>query len=82
MQSDSDRLVDMLNAIAVNAGASPDPELARAAVLAHLQRFWARSLKRSIITCLHTHAQAMHPVAFAAVQQLAQEWQDLEADVK
>lgn len=80
MLNQTERTVKMLNDIALNAGNSPDPEQARAAVLSHLQRFWARPLKRTIIACLATHAEAMHPVGYAAVQQLAQEWS--EADVK
>lgn len=77
-----DRTVKMLNDIALNAGAHPDPDLARAAVLTHIQRFWARPMKRTIIACLETQAADMHPVGYAAVAQLAREWQDTPPDGK
>lgn len=82
MLNQVDRTVKMLNDIALNAGTHPDPKQARMAVLSHIQRFWARPMKRTIIACLETHAEAMHPVGYAAVEQLAQEWSDVGTDVK
>lgn len=70
-QNQLDTLIRMLNQIAVNNGAYPTDEAATR-VAEHVKRFWARSMKQSIIAYTENHQEdELSPVARLALSKLA-----------
>lgn len=70
-QNQLDTLIRMLNQIAVNNGAYPVEEAATR-VAEHVKRFWARSMKQSIIEYNQTQQDdELSPVAKLALSKLA-----------
>ncbi|HIX60878.1 MAG TPA: formate dehydrogenase subunit delta [Candidatus Halomonas stercoripullorum] len=71
MSSQLDSLIRMVNQIAANNTHRGDT--AAEYVHIHLKKFWARSMKRQIITYLQQDGSELLPLARQAVELLAQE---------
>lgn len=65
-------LVRMANQIAANLGGGRDEAQAAAAICHHLETFWARPMKRRLITSLTEENTELLPLARCAVQRLAE----------
>lgn len=66
-----DKLVDMANQIAQFFEALPDAHEAEAGVADHLRRFWAPSMRASLLAHVHARGTAdLRPLVVAAVAQL------------
>lgn len=72
-QDHNAQLVRMVNQIAINLGSGRDAAEAVESVCAHLEKFWARSMKRSLIACLERDNTELTPLARCAVQRLKKE---------
>lgn len=71
MQHDQrDTLIHMANQIANNLQSAGDPATG---VKNHLEKFWARSMKERIISCLDDSDGDFTPIARQAVEQLAEQ---------
>jgi len=71
VSSQLDSLIRMVNQIAANNTHRGDT--AAEYVHIHLKKFWARSMKRQIITYLQQDGSELLPLARQAVELLAQE---------
>lgn len=75
-----EKLVRMINQIALNNPCNGDTEASAAAVLGHVRKFWARPMKRDIIACVEQGGAELEPAALQAVRALQTEWQPQQAD--
>ncbi|XKE46674.1 formate dehydrogenase subunit delta [Halomonas organivorans] len=66
------QLVRMVNQIAANLGGGREPGEAADGVCAHLEKFWARPMKRRVIACLDEADNGLAPLARQAVERLAE----------
>lgn len=67
-RSQLDALIHMVNQIATHNAHYAD---ATERVHAHLQKFWARGMKRQIVVYLDEDGSQLSPLALAAVERLA-----------
>lgn len=66
-------LVHMVNQIAANLAHGRDATTAAEGVCTHLEKFWARAMKRRIVACLdEPDAGGLEPLARQAVERLAE----------
>lgn len=70
-RSQLDSLIHMANQIAANN--THFGEAAAEYVHTHIKKFWARSMKRQIVTYLQQDGSQLSPLARQAVELLAQE---------
>ena len=66
----TEQLVKMLNQIATNNPCAGDTDKAAEVVAGHVQKFWAKSMKASIIGYVHDGGEGLNAVAESAVRQL------------
>ncbi|WP_444678704.1 formate dehydrogenase subunit delta [Halomonas sp. E19] len=64
-------LVRMANQIAANLSGGRDEEEAVASICNHLEKFWARPMKRRLIASLAEENTQLEPLARRAAQRLA-----------
>lgn len=64
------QLVRMVNQIIANMAPGRDQDAAAAEVCAHLEKFWARPMKQSIIACLEKDDTRLSPLAKRSVSLL------------
>lgn len=67
-------LVRMANQIAANLGHGRDAAAAADGVYTHLEKFWARPMKRRLIACLDETDNELSPVARHATERLAERY--------
>ncbi|TFH88030.1 hypothetical protein EQG41_03755 [Billgrantia azerbaijanica] len=73
MSQDQDaQLVRMVNQIAANLSHGREATSAVAAIRTHLEKFWARPMKRRVVAQLAQEDSDLTPLARRAVAQLAQ----------
>lgn len=71
MQTELEHLIQMANQIVANNSFHDDIEQTAATTAGHLQKFWARSMKKQIIDYAAQDGSDLSPAAKLAVQQLA-----------
>ncbi len=70
-QSSTDKLIDMVNRVGDYFAAMPSHTEAVAGITHHLRKSWAPSLRRTLLACLGTPAEArMRPLVREALQNL------------
>ena len=65
-----DSLITMINQIAHNASKQETPEDTAQAVAGHLQKFWAKPMKKAIWQHLKAGGDGLNPVSIEAVRRL------------
>ncbi|MDR5867644.1 formate dehydrogenase subunit delta [Halomonas koreensis] len=75
-QDHDEALVRMVNQIAANLGPGREEADAAEGVCTHLEKFWARAMKRRIVACLDAPDGGLAPLARRGVERLAERQAD------
>ncbi len=69
-QSEMDRLVQMINQIAINNISAGDENAVAEVIAGHVQKFWSRRMKQMLSAYVEQGGEELHPAAKLAAEKL------------
>lgn len=69
-QSEMDRLVQMINQIAINNISAGDENAVAEMIAGHIQKFWSRRMKQMLGEYVEQGGEELHPAAKLAAEKL------------
>lgn len=70
-QSELDRLIQMINQIALNNSSAGDENAVAEMIAGHVRKFWSRRMKEMLAEYVGQGGEALHPAARLAAQKLS-----------
>ncbi|WP_432696000.1 formate dehydrogenase subunit delta [Marinobacterium sp. YM272] len=72
-QSELDRLIQMINQIAINNISAGDENAVAEVIASHVQKFWSRRMKAMLSDYVEKSGEELHPAAKLAAEKLLSE---------